>query len=331
MSDKFNGIKNNTVKIGENMELVMAPLLAITDNKFRNIYQKYFPYFDYAIAPFISLSDGNKISSKSFTDLHPVDQRMRIIPQLLNHNQESFIGACEFLYYWGYTEINLNLACPARIIMNKGRGAGLLQYPNQIDKILEMIFRKLENQDLTVKLRAGREDYSEFNHLIQVLNRYPIKKVIIHPRTASQMYTGEVNLNVVADAITDLRIPITYSGDIFTIDDFKRLQCRFPTIDSWMIGRGILMNPFLPWFIKGGKKDIICKTKLLNWYEDLFQAFEQYSVSNFYVLGRMKNIWKYLATSFENEEEILSNLLPILNKKKFYEMSFKYLQENDLK
>ena len=91
------------------------------------------------------------------------------------------------------------------------------------------------------------------------------------------------------------------------------------------------MNLFRPWFIKGGKKDIICKTKLLNWYEELFHAFEQYSGSNFYVLGRMKNIWKYLATSFENEKEILSTLLQLLDKKKFYEISFRYLQENDLK
>ena len=313
------------------MELVMAPLLAITDNKFRNIYQKYFPYFDYAIAPFVSLSDNSKITKKAFVDLHPVDQRMRIVPQLLNHNHESFLSASDFLYYWGYEEINLNLACPAKIIMNKGRGAGLLNYPDQIDRILENICANLNKQELSVKLRAGRFHHSEFNHLTKVLNRYPLKSVIIHPRTALQMYNDQVNLDVIADAITDLSMPITYSGDIFSIEDFQRLQERFPTIKSWMIGRGILMNPFLPWFIKGGKKNIISKTKLLNWYQELFQAFDDYSDSDFYVLGRLKNIWKYLANSYENKEEILSNLLPLLDKKKFYELSFKYLQEQDLK
>lgn len=313
------------------MELVMAPLLAITDNKFRNTYQKYFPYFDYAIAPFISLTDGNKLTKRAFTDLHPVDQKMKVIPQLLNHNQESFINACQFLNNWGYHEINLNLACPAKMIINKGRGAGLLNYPDQIDRILDNICSNIGKQELSVKLRAGRYNYSEFNNLTEVLNRYPLKSVIIHPRTAVQMYEDTVNLDIIADAITVLSVPITYSGDIFTVDDFIKLQKRFPTIDSWMLGRGILMNPFLPWYIRGGKKNIICKNKLLNWYEDLFNTFDDNSKSDFYVLGRMKNIWKYLATSFENENEILTTLLPILDKEKFYELSFNFLKENDFK
>ncbi len=313
------------------MNLVMAPMLAITDNKFRKVYQKHFPYFDYAIAPFISLSDGNRLTKRAFTDLNPADQGMKIIPQLLNHNQESFLSASEFLYHWGYTEINLNLACPAKIIMNKGRGSGLLNYPDQIDRILYNICSNLKQQELSVKLRAGRFHHSEFSHLIKVLNRYPIKNVIIHPRTAIQMYDDEVNLEVIADAVAELSIPITYSGDIFSIEDFNQLQSRFPTIKSWMLGRGILINPFLPLFIRDGKKSAIVKNKLLNWYKDLFNTFEQHSESDFYVLGRMKNIWKYLSNSFDNKTEILSNLLPLLEKKIFYDLSFKYLQENDLK
>ncbi len=312
------------------MDLVMAPLLAITDKYFRNVYQKYFPYFDYAIAPFISLSDDSKISKKSFTDLHPVDQRMRVIPQLLNHNQDSFLKASDFLYYWGYNEINLNLACPAKVIMNKGRGSALLNFPSQIDRILNNICSNLDKQALSVKFRAGRYHHSEFQHLIATLNRYPIKNVIIHPRTAGQMYEDNVNLDVIADAITELKHPITYSGDIFSIDDFKKLQARFPTIDSWMLGRGILMNPYLSWYIKGGKDSIICKSKLLNWHRELFETFENYSDNDFYVLGRMKNIWKYLASSFENKSEILAKLLPELNKKKFFEEATKQLENNNL-
>ena len=313
------------------MKLVMAPMLAITDNKFRNIYQKYFPYFDYAIAPFISLPDGNKLTKRAFTDLHPVDQKMNIVPQLLNHNQKSFINACKFLNIWNYREINLNLACPSKMIMNKGRGAGLLNYPEQIDRILNNICSNLDKQELSLKIRAGRYNHSEFNNLVKVLNRYPLKSVIIHPRTAVQMYEDEVNLDIIADAITDLSAPITYSGNIFSVDDFIKLQQRFPTIKSWMLGRGILMNPFLTWFIRGGKKNIICKTKLLNWYEDLFNTFDNYSESDYYVLGRMKNIWKYLATSFENKDEILSTLLPLLDKEKYFELSFNFLKENDFK
>src|SRR5690554_1853078 len=267
---------------GEKMELVMAPMLAITDDKYRNVYHKHFPFFDYSITPFVSLSDGNKITKRAFTEHQPLEQKMKIVPQLLNHNQESFLKGSEFLLHWGYQEINLNLACPAKVVMNKGRGAGLLHSPEQVDRILASICPYLSEQQLSVKLRSGRYSHSEFKNLIPVLNRYPLKKVIIHPRTATQMYNEQVNLEVIEEAVTGLLAPITYSGDIFSVEDFVYLQQRFPTIKSWMLGRGVLTNPFLPWLILGGKREMSCKTTLLLWYKELFITLDNYSTSDFY-------------------------------------------------
>lgn len=316
---------------GEKMELVMAPILAITDDKYRNVYHKHFPFFDYSITPFISLSDGNKITKRAFTELQPLEQKMKIVPQLLNHNQESFLNGSEFLLHWGYQEINLNLACPAKVVMNKGRGSGLLNNPEQIDRILASICPYLPEQQLSVKLRAGRYSHSEFKNLIPILNRYPLKKVIIHPRTAIQMYEEQVNLDVIEEAVAGLLAPITYSGDIFSVEDFVYLQQRFPTINSWMLGRGILINPFLPWLILGGKREMICKTTLLLWYKELFMTLDNYSTSDFYVLGRMKNIWQYFHNSFREGESFLKEMLPILDKELFFARSYQFLTENDIK
>ena len=41
-----------------------------------------------------------------------------------------------------------------------------------------------------------------------------------------------------------------YNGDITTVAGFKEMQERFPTIDHWMIGRGLIADPFLPSMIK---------------------------------------------------------------------------------
>ena len=313
------------------MELVMAPMLAITDDKYRNVYSTHFPFFDYSIAPFVSLSDGNKITKRAFAELHPGDQKMKIVPQLLNHNQESFLAGSKFLADWGYQEINLNLACPAKVVMNKGRGSGLLNHPDQIDRILDNICSHLQEQLLSVKIRAGRYNHSEFKNLIPVLNRYPLTKVVIHARTGVQMYDEHVNLDVIQDAITDLLAPITYSGDIFSVEDYTSLQERFPSINSWMLGRGILINPFLPWLIRGGTKELICKAKLLAWYRELFITLDNYSTSDYYVLGRMKNIWQYFHSAFREGDSLLKELLPLLDKQLFFEKSYRFLTDNDFK
>ena len=41
-----------------------------------------------------------------------------------------------------------------------------------------------------------------------------------------------------------------YNGDITSVTGFKKMQERFPSIDHWMIGRGLIADPFLPSMIK---------------------------------------------------------------------------------
>ena len=145
------------------------------------------------------------------------------------------------------------------------------------------------------------------------------------------MYDEHVNLDVIQDAITDLLAPITYSGDIFSVEDYTSLQERFPSINSWMLGRGILINPFLPWLIRGGTKELICKAKLLAWYRELFITLDNYSTSDYYVLGRMKNIWQYFQSAFREGDSLLKELLPLLDKQLFFEKSYRFLTDNDFK
>jgi tRNA-dihydrouridine synthase len=45
------------------------------------------------------------------------------------------------------------------------------------------------------------------------------------------------------------QLKLYYNGDITTVAKFKEMQERFPTIDHWMIGRGLIADP-LPSMIK---------------------------------------------------------------------------------
>jgi tRNA-dihydrouridine synthase len=41
----------------------------------------------------------------------------------------------------------------------------------------------------------------KYSLLFETLNKYPLKEIIIHPRTADQMYEGDINIRVFLDAI----------------------------------------------------------------------------------------------------------------------------------
>ena len=51
---------------------------------------------------------------------------MYAVPQILTKNAEDFIQTAETLQEYGYNEVNLNLGCPSKTVVTKGRGAGFL-------------------------------------------------------------------------------------------------------------------------------------------------------------------------------------------------------------
>jgi tRNA-dihydrouridine synthase len=81
--------------------------------------------------------------------------------------------------------------------------------------------------------------------ILQRLTPYPIDFLCIHPRLGVQQYEGTVNLDIFETFYQITHHTIVYSGDINDTDFFLRLQQRFPKIKNWMLGRGILQNPFL--------------------------------------------------------------------------------------
>ena len=86
--------------------------------------------------------------------------------------------------------------------------------------------------------------------LIPVFNRYPLKRIIVHPRTGVQMYAGTVDLDAFESCLANITHPVVYNGDIHNLDRFRALEARFDKVSGWMVGRGILADPFLAETIK---------------------------------------------------------------------------------
>ena len=312
------------------MKLIMAPMLAITDVKFRNVYNKYFPDFDYAITPFVSLSTGNKITKKSFRDFIPQEQTMKIVPQLLNHDANTFVEGVRYLHSMGYQEINLNLGCPDPGILRKGRGAFLLDQAEVLDSKFEKIFNELQASDLvSLKIRGGNKSFDNLPKLIEVINKYPFKNVTLHARSALQMYQGRINLDVVDYVYANLKHKLIFNGDITSVEVFKIFASRYQKIDAWMIGRGFLRNPFLPMMIKKNNSGLYDSSNIISWNTQLFKEFKDFSHNDMYVLGRMKNLWKYLGYSFSNSERFMKEVLTCLDASRFLHLTNDILRREE--
>lgn len=234
--------------------LILAPMQGLTELMFRKVYEQCFPgALDLAVSPFLSLTHGNLADAwKKIDDVIPQDNigSIPVIPQILGKEPVEFVDLANRLYDVGYQEINWNIGCPMRRVAAKHRGSGILPYPDEVHSILDYVVPRMKAR-LSVKMRLGYQSAQEIFYLIPILNDYPLANITIHPRTGRQQYGGQVDLDTFAQAADLLRHKIIYNGDLCTLADYQRLRQRFPDIEDFMIGRGILFDPILPLKIKG--------------------------------------------------------------------------------
>ena len=291
--------------------LYLAPIRGLTDALFRETFYTHFNGFDAAVAPFINPQKKSLYEDKMLVDVLPENNGGRpLVPQLLHTNPQDFLVLANKLAKLGYTHINWNLGCPAPMVTRKKRGSGLLPYPDMILNILSEITKELDIE-LSIKTRLGFNDTSELKTLLPELNHFRLKEIIIHTRLGKQLYRGTTDIEAFATCQPLCYHPLVYNGDINDIKSFTMLTKRFPTIQRWMLGRGGIGNPFLAETIKGypQQSDETRKQRLLTFHEQLYSKYQKRLSGPGHLLGRVKQLWIYLITSFPGQEKKLKAIL----------------------
>ncbi len=230
---------------------------------------------------------------------------MRLVPQILTNRAEDFLGTAEKLTYYGYGEINLNLGCPSKTVVSKGRGSGFLADPEGLDRFLDEIYSKAKVK-ISIKTRIGKDDPEEFLELLKIYNRYPAEELIIHPRIQTDFYKNKPNLEMFEEAVRTSKIDLCYNGDICSKEDAGMIQNRFPSVDTCMIGRGIIENPGLLSEIEGaGSPD---RALIRRFHDRIYEEYRGTGMGDKNVLFKMKEIWCYMGRSFPGCEKQLKRI-----------------------
>lgn len=283
------------------MKFYLAPMEGLTTYIYRTAYHRYFQPMDKYFTPFIVPHINKDFNSREKNEILPEhNQGQNLIPQILTNSAEDFLRTADSLKPFGYEEINLNLGCPSKTVVSKGRGSGFLAMPEKLDRFLDTVF---SNTDLkiSIKTRIGKDSPEEFYELIKIYNQYPLTELIIHPRTQLDFYKNKPNLDVFADALALCRHQICYNGDIFAREDYINLMGRFPSLETLMTGRGILSNP-------GLLNDITEQTPvdfdtLRAFHDELYVNYQGIFSGDRNVLFKMKELWSYMIRLFPESEK----------------------------
>lgn len=297
------------------MKIYLAPMEGITGYVYRNVINKIYGGIDKYFTPFIVPTIKREFKQRELRDILPENNKgMEVVPQILTNEAAGFLSTVNSLKKYGYKEVNLNLGCPSGTVVSKGKGAGGLKNLDELRRLLDGIFEKVDI-NVSIKTRIGMEEESEWNNILDIYNEYPISELIVHPRLRVDFYKNPIHMDSFCYAYKNSKVKPCYNGDIKSIADYIRICEMYPEINAVMIGRGLIEKPYLAELIKD-TENVDCEVKnktdrdyrnevnaqkerFFAFHDELFEGYVREMQEENNVLHKMKEMWFYLGNEHD--------------------------------
>lgn len=313
-----------------------APMEGVTGYTLRNTHYACYPGVDAYFTPFISPNQHHAVNPKEHRDVVQTNNAgVPIVPQVLTNKPELFLWAArELKDKYGYQEVNLNLGCPSKTVVSKHKGSGFLEDTEKLNRFFAEVFAEIEKAAsqsqpgeeeniyprISVKTRLGLDSAEEFVDILQLYNQYPIHELIIHPRVQKEFYKGVPHLDSFADAVKESNHSLCYNGDIWTLEDYKRLREMFPTVKKFMMGRPLMANPEL---VQECQSYEACAAEGKEWsgYQNSMEKLKKFhdrllrgylvqmNGDGNNVLFKMKELWGFMNRQFPEQEKLIKKMV----------------------
>lgn len=275
-----------------------APMEGLTDAVFRRVHHALSGGADAYYLPFISPTQNLTLNGREKRNVMAENNAgVPCVPQVLTKEAEHFLWAARLFEQQGYNEVNLNAGCPSATVTAKGKGAGLLKNADDLRRLLDGIC-SASPLPVSVKTRIGFESAEEWDSLLSLYRDYPLKRLIVHPRSCREGYSPyHLHRECLTESPCHPTAEMIYNGDVFSAHDAKTIQTEIPGLAGIMCGRGWVANPALGREIRGGEP--LKKEEILLFHDTLAEEWQRIYQSDI-VFMKLRVVMKHMACCFEN-------------------------------
>jgi nifR3 family TIM-barrel protein len=140
--------------------------------------------------------------------------------------------------------LDINFGCPVKKVVRNNGGSGCLKDMMLVGGIIKAV-KSATHLPVTVKIRSGWDEAQRDPVTIGLrCQDAGALALALHPRTRTQMYTGEADWDEIARVVAALEIPVIGNGDINTADDILAMH-RHTGCAGIMVARGAFGNPWI--------------------------------------------------------------------------------------
>lgn len=220
----------------------LAPMAGMADMAFRELCADYGA--GYTVTEMVS-SKGLTMGDKKSAMLLTLGEREgKAGAQIFGDNPEIMAEAAVKCLEFKPDIIDINMGCPAPKVAMNGGGASLMKNPRLAGEIVKAVSQAVDIP-VTVKIRKGWDDNSvNAVALAEILEKNGAAAIAVHGRTRMQMYSGEVDYDIIRRVKEAVDIPVIGNGDITDVQS-AAIMLEKTGCDAIMIGRGALGNPWI--------------------------------------------------------------------------------------
>ena len=231
--------------------IILAPMAGVTDYAFRKVARQFGA--TYCVSEMVSSKAIHFRDKKTATLAEIKDDDRPLGIQIFGSDPKVMAESAYLLSTATYEHrkndnipnvIDINMGCPVRKIVTAGDGSALLKNPTLCGEIIKEVVNASQ-VPVTVKIRAGW-DFDSINcvEIAKIAEANGAAAICVHGRTREQMDEPSANWEYIKAVKEAVSIPVIGNGDIFSAADAIRML-EETGVDSLMIGRGAMGNPFI--------------------------------------------------------------------------------------
>ncbi len=224
---------------------LMAPMAGVSDGAYRIMAR--LGGASLAYSEMVSVAGLHYDSDKTWELVLPKEGEPDIAVQLFGTKLDQFKEAVVDIQNRLGDQLvlfDINMACPVPKVVKKGEGSALLENPDLAAQIVQACV-SVSDVPVTVKMRVARHFPNVVGpEFARVVESAGASAVAVHGRSASQMYSGESDIELVRQVVDAVSIPAIATGDMLNAqivsDTHKSLNCA-----GVMCARGTYGNPWI--------------------------------------------------------------------------------------
>ncbi len=234
-----------SVKIGNvniDVPIGLAPLAGISDKTYRNIALEHGAGL--VVTEMVSAKAIVYKNKNTHVLLQREDYEHPSAVQLFGSDPDSLRLACDMIRDIPFDIVDFNMGCPVPKVVKNGEGSALLTDLKKAERAVSALV-KAARKPVSAKIRIGfDEEHINAVETAKMLEGAGVSAITVHSRTRAQYYSGNANLEAIADVKKAVSVPIFGNGDITDGKSAKKMLDE-TGCDGIMIGRAAMGNPWI--------------------------------------------------------------------------------------